>query len=120
MEEKFLGLVNDLYLKLSIFKGIKYDLLITNLRLIFLKNKIQIDENLNFDEIVKENKDNFMISRKEIKKILVGEGQTYIDDESGIQKTTNMLFIETTNKKMKFEFYSDYKKCYNLISEFLK
>lgn len=82
MEEKFLGLINDLYLKLSIFKGVKFDLLITNLRLIFLKNKIQTDKNLNFDEIIKENKDNFIINIKEIKNILVGEGQTYIDYES--------------------------------------
>lgn len=82
MEEKFLGLINDLYSKLSIFKGVKFDLLITNLRLIFLKNKIQTDKNLNFDEIIKENKDNFIINIKEIKNILVGEGQTYIDYES--------------------------------------
>lgn len=120
MEEKILGLIEELFLKLSIFKGIKYDLLITDSRLIFSKNKIQTNEKLNIEEIINKNKDNFVIYRKEIKKILVGEGQTYIDDESGIQKTTNMLLVETTNKKMKFEFYSDYKKCYNLISEFLK
>lgn len=120
MEEKILGLIEELFLKLGIFKSAKYDLLITNTRLIFLKNKIQINEKLNVEEIIKKNKDNFVIDRKEIKNILVGEGQTYIDDDSGIQKTTNMLLIETINKKMKFEFYSDYKKCYNLISEFLK